>query len=72
LLRPDIRWLAGSLLATEIVRRIEDGGLTAEAVAASFLERIALREPVAGAWAHLAGHPASRERSARPSLSRSI
>src|SRR5215469_8529779 len=41
------------LPATEIVRRIEDGGLTAEAVVASCLERIALREPVVRAWAHL-------------------
>src|SRR5215469_11568830 len=42
------------LPATEIVRRIEDGGLTAEAVVASCLERIALREPVVRAWAHVA------------------
>jgi Asp-tRNA(Asn)/Glu-tRNA(Gln) amidotransferase A subunit family amidase len=43
------------LPATEIVRRIEDRRLTAEAVVASCLERIALREPVVRAWAHLAG-----------------
>jgi len=42
------------LRATEIVRRIEEGGLTAEAVVASCLERIALREPVVRAWAHVA------------------
>ena len=43
------------LLATEIVRRIEGGELTAEAVVASCLERIAVREPVVRAWAYLAG-----------------
>jgi Asp-tRNA(Asn)/Glu-tRNA(Gln) amidotransferase A subunit family amidase len=43
------------LLATEIVRLIEGGGLTAEAVVASCLERIAVREPVVRAWAYLAG-----------------
>jgi Asp-tRNA(Asn)/Glu-tRNA(Gln) amidotransferase A subunit family amidase len=43
------------LLATEIVRRIEAGELTAEAVVKSCLERIAVREPVVRAWAYLAG-----------------
>jgi Asp-tRNA(Asn)/Glu-tRNA(Gln) amidotransferase A subunit family amidase len=43
------------LLATEIVRRIEGGELTAEGVVASCLERIAVREPVVRAWAYLAG-----------------
>jgi Asp-tRNA(Asn)/Glu-tRNA(Gln) amidotransferase A subunit family amidase len=43
------------LPATEIVRRIEDGTLNAEAVVASCLERIALREPVVRAWAYLDG-----------------
>ena len=43
------------LAATEIVRLIEDGGLSAEAVVASCLERIAEREPVVRAWAYLAG-----------------
>jgi Asp-tRNA(Asn)/Glu-tRNA(Gln) amidotransferase A subunit family amidase len=43
------------LLATEIVRMIEGDGLTAEAVVASCLERIAEREPVVRAWAFLAG-----------------
>ena len=42
------------LPATEIVQRIEDGGLTAEVVVASCLERIARREPVVRAWAYLA------------------
>ena len=46
------------LLATEIVRRVEGGGLTAEAVVASCLERIAEREPVVRAWAYLAGKAA--------------
>ena len=52
------------LLATEIVRRIEGGELTAEAVVASCLERIAVREPVVRAWAYLAG-AAALESSAR-------
>jgi Asp-tRNA(Asn)/Glu-tRNA(Gln) amidotransferase A subunit family amidase len=43
------------LLATDLVRRIEDGALTAEAVVASCLERIAEREPIVRAWAYLAG-----------------
>jgi Asp-tRNA(Asn)/Glu-tRNA(Gln) amidotransferase A subunit family amidase len=43
------------LLATGILRLIEGGGLTAEAVVASCLERIAEREPVVRAWAYLAG-----------------
>src|SRR5215469_10779585 len=42
------------LLATEIVRLVEGGELTAEAVVASCLERIAEREPVVRAWAYLA------------------
>ncbi len=46
------------MLATEMVRMIEGGGLTAEAVVASCLERIAEREPVVRAWAYLAGAPA--------------
>jgi Asp-tRNA(Asn)/Glu-tRNA(Gln) amidotransferase A subunit family amidase len=46
------------LLATDIVRMIEEGGLTAEAVVASCLERIAVREPVVRAWAYLAGQSA--------------
>jgi Asp-tRNA(Asn)/Glu-tRNA(Gln) amidotransferase A subunit family amidase len=49
------------LLATEIVRRIEDRELTAEAVVASCLARIAEREPVVRAWAHLAGSAALEE-----------
>ncbi len=50
------------LFATDIVRLIEGGGLTAEAVVASCLERIAVREPVVRAWAYLAG-AASLERA---------
>ncbi len=46
------------LLATDILRLIEGGGLTAEAVVASCLERIAEREPVVRAWSHLAGEAA--------------
>jgi Asp-tRNA(Asn)/Glu-tRNA(Gln) amidotransferase A subunit family amidase len=46
------------LSATTIVRLIEDGELTAEAVVASCLERIAEREPVVRAWGHLAGEAA--------------
>ncbi len=42
------------LSATDIVRRIEGAELTAEAVVASCLERIAEREPVVRAWAYLA------------------
>ena len=46
------------LFATDILRLIEGGGLTAEAVVASCLERIAEREPVVRAWAFLAGEAA--------------
>src|SRR5271169_3173993 len=46
------------LFATDIVGLIEGGGLTAEAVMASCLERIAEREPVVRAWAFLAGEAA--------------
>ena len=46
------------LLASDILRLIEGGGLTAEAVVASCLERIAEREPVVRAWSHLAGEAA--------------
>jgi Asp-tRNA(Asn)/Glu-tRNA(Gln) amidotransferase A subunit family amidase len=42
------------LPATEIVRMVEGGRLTAEAVVASCLERVAEREPVVRAWAYLA------------------
>jgi amidase len=41
------------LSATEIARRIATGEATAEAVVTACLERIAAREPVVGAWAHL-------------------
>jgi Asp-tRNA(Asn)/Glu-tRNA(Gln) amidotransferase A subunit family amidase len=61
------------LAATELVRLIEAGDLTAEAVIASCLERIAEREPVVRAWSHLAGEAAlaaarERDRSGRHSL----
>ncbi|MBV8119822.1 MAG: amidase [Alphaproteobacteria bacterium] len=49
------------LSAIEIVRRIEGGALTAEAVVRSCLERIAEREPVVRAWACLAGNAALAE-----------
>ena len=49
------------LFATEIVREIEDGALTAEAVVTSCLERIAVREPEVRAWAYLAGAAALAE-----------
>ena len=41
------------LPATELVRLIEGGELTADAVARSCLDRIAEREPVVRAWVHL-------------------
>src|SRR5712692_5816373 len=41
------------LSATELARRVEEGGLTAEAVVQSCLGRIAEREGVVRAWAHL-------------------
>jgi Asp-tRNA(Asn)/Glu-tRNA(Gln) amidotransferase A subunit family amidase len=41
------------LPATTLVRLIENGELSAEAVVRSCLERIAEREPVVRAWAHL-------------------
>jgi Asp-tRNA(Asn)/Glu-tRNA(Gln) amidotransferase A subunit family amidase len=46
------------LPATEIVRMVEGGRLTAEAVVANCLERIAEREPVVRAWAFLAAKAA--------------
>ena len=61
------------LPATTLVRLIGQGDLTAEAVVASCLERIAEREPVVRAWSHLAGEAAlaaarERDRSRRNSL----
>jgi Asp-tRNA(Asn)/Glu-tRNA(Gln) amidotransferase A subunit family amidase len=61
------------LFATDIVRRIEGGGLTAEAVVASCIERIAEREPVVRAWAYLAAEAAltkarAFDKSGKPSL----
>jgi Asp-tRNA(Asn)/Glu-tRNA(Gln) amidotransferase A subunit family amidase len=44
--------------ATEILRRIEGGSLTAAAVVESCLERIAARDGVVRAWAWLAGEQA--------------
>jgi Asp-tRNA(Asn)/Glu-tRNA(Gln) amidotransferase A subunit family amidase len=46
------------LSATDIVRMVEGGALTAEAVVASCLERTVVREPVVRAWAFLAGEAA--------------
>jgi Asp-tRNA(Asn)/Glu-tRNA(Gln) amidotransferase A subunit family amidase len=46
------------LAATNLVRLIEDGELTAEAVVASCLARITEREPVVRAWSHLASEAA--------------
>src|SRR5580704_907126 len=43
------------LSAVELAARIEDGGLTAEAVVQSCLDRIRDREPVVRAWTHIAG-----------------
>src|SRR5215471_1421819 len=43
------------LSATTLLRLIEGGELTAEAVVRSCLERIAEREPVVRAWSHLSG-----------------
>ncbi len=46
------------LSATELVRQIEDGALTAEAVVQSCLDRIRDRDPVVRAWTHVAGEAA--------------
>src|SRR6516162_9109406 len=46
------------LSAAALVRLIEGGGLTAEAVICSCLARIAEREPVVRAWSHIAGEAA--------------
>ena len=46
------------LPATTLVRLIEKGELSAEAVVRSCLERIAEREPVVRAWSHRAGEAA--------------
>src|SRR6516162_2010427 len=61
------------LAATTLVRLIEAGELTAEAVVESCLARIAEREPVVRAWAHLAGEAAlakarERDRSGKKTL----
>jgi Asp-tRNA(Asn)/Glu-tRNA(Gln) amidotransferase A subunit family amidase len=46
------------LPATALVRLIDEGELTAEAVVRSCLDRIAEREPVVRAWSYLAGEAA--------------
>src|ERR1700730_15488460 len=46
------------LSATSLVRLVEGGELTCEAIVRSCLERIADREPVVRAWSHLASEPA--------------
>jgi Asp-tRNA(Asn)/Glu-tRNA(Gln) amidotransferase A subunit family amidase len=61
------------LSAATLMRQISEGKLTAEAVVASCLERIALRDGVVRAWSHLAGEAAlaaarERDRSGRKSL----
>src|SRR5262249_24003568 len=61
------------LAATTLVRLIEDGELSAEAVIESCLERIRDREPVVRAWSHIAGEAAlvqarKRDRSAKKTL----
>ena len=59
--------------ATALVRQIETGELTAEAVVRSCLDRIQAREGVVRAWTHVAGEAAlaaarERDRSGRNSL----
>ena len=55
------------LSAVEMAGRIEAGSLSAEAVVQSCLDRIAEREPVVRAWAHLAGDEAlAAARAASP------
>src|ERR1700752_1085786 len=61
------------LPATTLVRLIEEGELTAEAVVASCLDRIAEREPVVRAWSYLAGEAAlaqarERDRSGKKTM----
>ena len=61
------------LAATTLVRLIQDGELTAEALVESCLARIAEREPVVRAWSHLAGEAAlaqarDRDRSGKKTL----
>ena len=46
------------LTAVEMVGRIADGALSAEAVVQSCIERIREREPVVRAWTHIAGDEA--------------
>jgi Asp-tRNA(Asn)/Glu-tRNA(Gln) amidotransferase A subunit family amidase len=49
------------LAATDLVRLIEGGELTAQGVVANCLERIAEREPMVRAWGHIAGEAALAE-----------
>src|SRR5215831_7146186 len=49
------------LAATDLVRLIEGGELTAAGVVANCLERIAEREPMVRAWGHIAGEAALAE-----------
>src|SRR5246127_1177975 len=49
------------LSATTLVKLVEGGELTAEAVVRSCLERIAEREPVVRAWSHLAAEESLRK-----------
>ena len=66
------------LSATTLVRLVEGGELTAEAVVGSCLDRIAEREPVVRAWSHLAAEAAlagarERDRTAkRPAEGRAV
>jgi Asp-tRNA(Asn)/Glu-tRNA(Gln) amidotransferase A subunit family amidase len=46
------------LSAVDMVRRIDTGNLTAEAIVQSCLDRIRDREPIVRAWTHLAGDAA--------------
>ena len=41
------------LTAVDAAKRLESGGLTAEALVRAYLDRIAEREPTVGAWQHL-------------------
>src|SRR5215471_19622131 len=61
------------LSATTLVRLIDEGELTAEAVVQISFEQIAEREPVVRAWSHLAGEAAlararERDRSGKQTL----
>jgi amidase len=53
------------LTAHEAARRLAEGALTSEALVRACLDRIAAREPVVGAWAHLDPDAALAEARAR-------